>query len=50
MALTPERLLERHSDIVRLMKARKSLRSVAARTGKGTSTVKRIKVAMRETT
>jgi DNA invertase Pin-like site-specific DNA recombinase len=42
-----EQLLARHADVVRLLRAGKSLRDVAARTGKGTSTVKRIKVAMR---
>lgn len=45
--MTREQLLERHADVVRLLRAGKSLRDVAARTGKGTSTVKRIKAAMR---
>lgn len=45
--LLPEQLMERHADVVRLLKAGKSLRDVAARTGKGTSTVKRIRAAMR---
>jgi DNA invertase Pin-like site-specific DNA recombinase len=42
-----EQLLTRHADVVRLLRAGKSLRDVAARTGKGTSTVKRVKVLMR---
>jgi DNA invertase Pin-like site-specific DNA recombinase len=44
--LLPEQLLARHADVVRLLRAGKSLRDVAARTGKGTSTVKRIKAVM----
>jgi DNA-binding NarL/FixJ family response regulator len=46
-ALSSEQLLERHSDVVRLLRLGKSLRDVAARTGKGTSTVKRIKAILR---
>jgi DNA invertase Pin-like site-specific DNA recombinase len=45
--MPPEQLLARHADVVRLLRAGKSLRDVAARTGKGTSTVKRIKAMMR---
>jgi DNA invertase Pin-like site-specific DNA recombinase len=37
-----DQLLARHADVVRLLRAGKSLRDVAARTRKGTSTVKRI--------
>lgn len=44
--MTPEQLLERHSAVVRLLKVGKSLRDVAARTGKGLTTVKRIRAAM----
>lgn len=45
--MSREQLLERHADVVRLLRAGKSLRDVAARTGKVTSTVKRIKAEMR---
>lgn len=48
-AMTPEQIKAKHSDVVRLLKAGKSLRDVAARTGKGTSTVKRVKIALRQT-
>jgi len=41
--MTQGELLERHADVVRLLRAGKSLRDVAARTGKGATTVKRIK-------
>jgi DNA invertase Pin-like site-specific DNA recombinase len=41
--MSREQLLERHADVVRLLRAGKSLRDVAARTCKGTTTVKRIK-------
>ena len=44
--MTPDQLVERHSAVVRLLKAGKSLRDVAARTGKGLTTVKRIRAAM----
>lgn len=47
MIMTSGQLLERHRGVVRLLRAGKSLRDVAARTGKGISTVKRIKAAMR---
>jgi DNA invertase Pin-like site-specific DNA recombinase len=43
----PEQLLAKHADVVRLLRAGKSLRDVAARTGKGTSTVKRMKALLR---
>lgn len=46
----PEALLAKHGDVVRLLRAGKSLRDVAARTGKGTSTVKRIKGLLRAET
>jgi DNA invertase Pin-like site-specific DNA recombinase len=39
-------LLAKHSDIVRYLRAGKPLRDIAARTGKGISTVKRVKKAM----
>jgi DNA invertase Pin-like site-specific DNA recombinase len=39
-------LLLKHSDIVRGVKAGKSMRDVAARTGKSLSTVKRVKAVM----
>jgi DNA invertase Pin-like site-specific DNA recombinase len=39
-------LLAKHADVVRQLKAGKSVRDVAAITGKGTSTVKRVKKAM----
>jgi len=45
--MPPAQLLARHADVVRLLRAGKSLRDVAARTGKGTSTVKRVKALMR---
>jgi DNA invertase Pin-like site-specific DNA recombinase len=45
--LPPEQLLAKHADVVRLLRAGKSLRDVAARTGKGSSTVKRVKALMR---
>jgi DNA invertase Pin-like site-specific DNA recombinase len=45
--MPPEQLLAKHADVVRLLRAGKSLRDVAARTGKGTSTVKRVKVLLR---
>ena len=45
--MPPEQLLAKHADVVRLLRAGKSLRDVAARTGKGTSTVKRIKAILR---
>jgi DNA invertase Pin-like site-specific DNA recombinase len=45
--MPPEALLARHGDVVRLLRAGKSLRDVAARTGRGTSTVKRIKAILR---
>jgi DNA invertase Pin-like site-specific DNA recombinase len=45
--MPPEQLLAKHTDVVRLLRAGKSLRDVAARTGKGTSTVKRIKAILR---
>jgi DNA invertase Pin-like site-specific DNA recombinase len=45
--MTKEQVLARHTDVVRLLRAGKSLRDVAARTGKGTSTVKRIKALLR---
>jgi DNA invertase Pin-like site-specific DNA recombinase len=44
--MTREQMLERHSAIVRLLRAGKSLRDVAARTGNGLTTVKRIRAAM----
>jgi DNA invertase Pin-like site-specific DNA recombinase len=46
-SVPPEQLLAKHADVVRLLRAGKSLRDVAARTGKGTSTVKRIKGLLR---
>jgi DNA invertase Pin-like site-specific DNA recombinase len=45
--MPPDALLAKHGDVVRLLRAGKSLRDVAARTGKGTSTVKRIKALLR---
>lgn len=39
-------LLAKHDDIVRSIRAGKSLRDIAARTGKGLSTVKRVKKAL----
>jgi len=39
-------LLAKHDDVVRGLRAGKSLRDIAARTGKGLSTVKRVKSAM----
>jgi len=45
--MPPEALLAKHGDVARLLRAGKSLRDVAGRTGKGTSTVKRIKGLMR---
>lgn len=44
--MAPDQLLDRHSAVVRLLKAGKSLRDVAARTGKGLTTVQRIRAAM----
>jgi DNA invertase Pin-like site-specific DNA recombinase len=41
-----EQLLAKHADVARFLRAGKSLRDVAARTGKGTSTVKRIKAIL----
>ncbi|MCU0777180.1 MAG: recombinase family protein [Akkermansiaceae bacterium] len=43
----PEQLLAKHADVVRLLRAGKSLRDVAARTRKGASTVKRLKALLR---
>lgn len=42
----PVDLIAKHDDIVRSLKAGKPLRDIAARTGKGISTVKRVKKAM----
>lgn len=39
-------LLAKHPDICRQLRAGKSIRDVSAITGKGTSTVKRVKAAM----
>jgi len=41
-------LLAKHPDIVRQLRAGKSIRDVAAITGKGTSTVKRIKATLKK--
>jgi uncharacterized protein YerC len=45
----PVELLERHRDIVKQLKAGHSVRHTAAITGKGTSTVMRIKAMMEAT-
>jgi DNA invertase Pin-like site-specific DNA recombinase len=45
--MPPEALLAKHADVVRLLRAGKSLRDVAARIGKGVSTVKRIRALLR---
>ena len=42
-----ELLLAKHADVVLLLRAGKSLRDVAARTGTGPSTVKRLKALLR---
>jgi len=39
-------LLAKHPDVVRQLRAKKSIRDVSAITGKGTSTVKRVKKAL----
>lgn len=44
--ITPEKLLTKHRDIVRQLNAGQSLRNVAKITGKGLSTVKRVKSVM----
>ncbi|MBK1883674.1 recombinase family protein [Luteolibacter pohnpeiensis] len=40
-------LIAKHDDIARAVRAGKSLRDIAARTGKGLATVKRVKAAMK---
>ncbi|MFT4177532.1 MAG: recombinase family protein [Luteolibacter sp.] len=45
--LEAKELVAKHGDIARALRAGKSIRDTAARTGKGASTVKRVKVAMR---
>lgn len=45
-ALASSELLAKHADICRQLRAGKSIRDVAAITGKGISTVKRVKAAM----
>ncbi|MBC8001079.1 MAG: recombinase family protein [Opitutaceae bacterium] len=42
----PKDLIAKHPDIVRNLRAKKSLRDIAAITGKGLSTVKRVKKAL----
>lgn len=44
--LSTQRLLAKHSDIVRLLRAGQSVRNTAKISGKGNSTVQRIKLAM----
>jgi len=44
--LTSEDLLTKHRDIVKLLRAGQSIRHVAAITGKGASTVQRVKMAV----
>ncbi|WP_425605577.1 recombinase family protein [Luteolibacter rhizosphaerae] len=48
--LTRADLLAKHEDIVRSLRAGKALRDIAARTKKGLSTVKRVKVALTDRT
>lgn len=40
-------LLAKHADICHQLRAGKSIRDISKITGKGTSTVKRVKVAMK---
>jgi DNA invertase Pin-like site-specific DNA recombinase len=43
--LAPERLLEKHKDVIRQLKAGQSVRNTAKITGKGASTIQRVKRA-----
>jgi DNA invertase Pin-like site-specific DNA recombinase len=43
---TPEELLGQHKDIIKALKAGQSVRNAAKVTGKGASTVQRVKAAL----